>query len=329
MTTDAIIATSCARCGVAFSSKPDGFVDEALENEVVEHAERCFMIGDRVRTENTPILTGVIAVLTGELCVVESGGNRLAYGTSALRRITRPAQPATVHVPVCCGKPMRKTGMGNGWICEMRTGGSWCERFEGPQGARTPAQWWRHGEDRVPAWQRALGPVYLPGQPQTLAVLPPCPNCGKELVRPAGVGPNLFCCGYNRSKGCWWTGTIQDVERLNAKLADEVAPAESVAPTSPTLIDGLTADQCLARWMLRRTAIESPIVQGYFDGDADGQTKIADLVDGTWDTKMTPAQMTAARELWQSQLRAKLAASREAERVSVVVDQYDVDDLPW
>jgi hypothetical protein len=41
-------STTCARCHHAFTSRPDGFVDEALENEIAEHQERCFVVGEAV-----------------------------------------------------------------------------------------------------------------------------------------------------------------------------------------------------------------------------------------------------------------------------------------
>lgn len=56
--------------------------------------------------------------------------------------------------PTCCGQPMRRSGMGgDAWICSK------CEVYQGPLGARTPAEWWRHDGDR-PAWRWALGQGY-------------------------------------------------------------------------------------------------------------------------------------------------------------------------
>lgn len=83
------------------------------------------------------------------------------------------------------------------------------------------------------------------------------------------------------------------------------------APVPTPLFDGITSVACLNRWRDNRSCIEH------------GGTPLYD---------MTPAQITEGKRMftgtWSAKLRAKLAASAAAERLTVYVDQ-DPDDIPW
>lgn len=86
---------------------------------------------------------------------------------------------------------------------------------------------------------------------------------------------------------------------------DEPTPA-------PMLYDGLTAEQCLERWQLRQR--EEGAMP--FSGQVRYPTR---------KTVLTASQLAAARELWSSQLRASIAASKERELTRVVVELQDVE----
>lgn len=77
-----------------------------------------------------------------------------------------------------------------------------------------------------------------------------------------------------------------------------------IEPPAQVLVDGLTPAQCLAEYSLRQNGIDRRAV-------------------------LTPAQLAAAREEWSAALRAKVAASREADaaREPRVVVTPEVD--PW
>lgn len=82
------------------------------------------------------------------------------------------------------------------------------------------------------------------------------------------------------------------------------ANAQTPGP-QPVLIDGITAAQCLKRHQLWQqfNDIATPI--------------------GLARSPLTPAQLATACDLWSEQLRAKVAAQREADKrreASVVVD---------
>lgn len=116
--------------------------------------------------------------------------------------------------------------------------------------------------------------------------------------------------------GCVMSMLTQNVRRI-PRPGQEVAPADAsdmqraadehpAASIEPTLYDGLTAEQCLEQYArLQRE-----------DVDADVPREI-------YPNALTPPQLAAARELWSLQLRAKIAASREAERLTVRIDSME------
>jgi hypothetical protein len=69
---------------------------------------------------------------------------------------------------------------------------------------------------------------------------------------------------------------------------------------SPVLYDGLTAEQCLS--LYERSQREDMTILS------------------SWDPPLSANQLAAARALWSAQLAAKVAASAEAERLTVFVD---------
>lgn len=101
-----LAATTCARCSHTFMSRPDGFVDEALENEIAAHQERCFVAGDAVYVDTpsitgTGVVAGLVAPGLAAIKMDERGkhyeaGTRLAFGTSTLRRTPHPQQVEVV-----------------------------------------------------------------------------------------------------------------------------------------------------------------------------------------------------------------------------------------
>lgn len=87
-------------------------------------------------------------------------------------------------------------------------------------------------------------------------------------------------------------------------VAREVAArAAPPTPLAPVLVDGLTRERCLERYR-------------------DNMQR----ADNSLPWPLTPAQQVAAREEWSAALRAKVAATREAERNRVrVTPELD----PW
>lgn len=106
----AAVHHKCARCDHPFTAKPDGFVDEALENEIAAHRDRCFVVGDYVRWEYGPSqprnwVDGKLLSLDVKLCQIDvtaagedrplnfqfgPTGLRLG-GAMSLRHIPRPS----------------------------------------------------------------------------------------------------------------------------------------------------------------------------------------------------------------------------------------------
>lgn len=71
----------------------------------------------------------------------------------------------------------------------------------------------------------------------------------------------------------------------------------------PTLYDGLTAEQCLDLMQRRqREATNSQFLT------------------------ITPAQLAAARDLWSHQLKQRISAAKERERLSVTYCAADAED---
>lgn len=86
---------------------------------------------------------------------------------------------------------------------------------------------------------------------------------------------------------------------------DEVIKERYTEPPAPALVDGLTRAQCLERF---HKAQREHLHRTY-----------ASL----W---LTPEQLTAAREEWSAALRARIDASRKAERSRVTYCEVDADD---
>lgn len=71
----------------------------------------------------------------------------------------------------------------------------------------------------------------------------------------------------------------------------------------PTLYDGLTAEQCLQIYTMNQRNEGIHVV-------------------------LTPAQLTAARDLWSQQLYARIATARARGRLTMCIEQ-DAEDTPW
>lgn len=245
----------CARCGQVFTAKPDGFVDEALENEIAAHLQRCFVVGDWVRGEwnhGWPIsFEGEVlakpAMFDAKLVIsvriarsadfIEGAECRFALDHGDIRRIPRPVQQPTV------------------------------------------------------------GPA--PREPE------PKPDEDENLWREIEkytLGPRDFW--PSRQGGVLIAGPGVTVGTVTVSIVES-------APVPTPLFDGITSVACLNRWRDNRSCIEH------------GGTPLYD---------MTPAQITEGKRMftgtWSAKLRAKLAASAAAERLTVLVDQ-DPDDIPW
>jgi len=114
------VTNTCARCSHPFTSKPDGFVDEALENEIAAHQERCLIVGDWLRFEHGkrwiegPVTTLFNAMGHAEIRTERQSGmeyytesGRYSFNwpdrVGSLRRILRPGQD--VRFAKTAGKP--------------------------------------------------------------------------------------------------------------------------------------------------------------------------------------------------------------------------------
>lgn len=92
--------------------------------------------------------------------------------------------------------------------------------------------------------------------------------------------------------------------------------AVAAPPPSPTLYDGMTAEQCLEGMLhLQR--------EDRWEGtNMHGETRLLRY------PHLTDPQLAAASAHWSAQLRARQQAARERERTQVVIEQ-DGEDLEW
>ena len=84
----------------------------------------------------------------------------------------------------------------------------------------------------------------------------------------------------------------------------EIPGLKAFKIAAPTLYDGLTAEQCLERYTVMQRS------------DAPGFRPTHTL---------TPTQITAARDLWSQQLKQRISAAKERERLTVRIDVQDED----
>jgi len=158
------------------------------------------------------------------------------------------------------------------------------------------------------------------------------PRPGQEVAS----GPLFRCQGYRDGKQCearsgppaafGYLCPEHDapIDGDHAHFSYPLSIDDPIQQPAPTLYDGLTAEQCYARFRLRMAGSDRVI------HDADlpiGKTVAEELIAGRM--SLTAAQLAAARTLWSAQLRAKIAASREAERLTVSCEVQDVEDPTW
>lgn len=134
----------------------------------------------------------------------------------------------------------------------------------------------------------------------------------RRIPRPAEVQATVrrgTCCAHpverHHYAGCadcgcglqWKEHPDRDLDMSPAGRAalGHVVPASP----APVLVDGLTRDECLERFV---TAMQ---------------------MEAPFSAVFTPAQLAAAREEWSAALRAKVAASDEAERCRVTYCEVD------
>ena len=152
-----------------------------------------------------------------------------------------------------------------------------------------------------PAEAQAAVPVFPAGADRSQ----PCPTCSKGWGEHYGIA----CSYFDRRRPC---GACGDPLGDHLKTAGCHGPAPVIAvPPATALVDGIDREQCLARWMENRLAVEG----------------------GAPPHAMTRMQRDVGRALWlerfgaerAAELRAKIAAGREAERNRVRVEVQDVD----
>lgn len=242
-------STTCARCSHTFTSRTDGFVDEALEIEVAAHQERCFVAGDYVYVDTpsisgTGVVTGLVAPGLAAIKMDERGkhyeaGTRLAFGTCTLRRIPRPQHGEALGVSTL--------------HCQGITDGKQC-RETTLIGTATKLPW----------------------------------RCATHDACTTYVGNGDWCAFC----------------KLGPSLHRK---AQTVAAPAPVLYDGRTAESCCARWSDNRSIVERgglPLYELTPDQIAEAKRQYASVAAVTWSRI----------------LRNRLAASAEADRCRVRVD---------
>lgn len=341
-TVNGAIQSTCTRCGTVLSIPAAG---SNANFEIAAHQNRCFAPGDLVRwTQYTGAMwvDGQIESLTGMtayITVAKVGGNWLdppsigsmwEFNRSSVLLLERrnqatPAPSATVE---------RSTTI----LC-MRCG------VEVPFGhvhslAAATAAMTDHEERCFVIGDRVRTVVH----PIIEGTVSGLDHCGVIVASPSyrqslwfgrvavrrvegaasgGGGGGVISAEF--VNGCV---TDDDIKREITKRGWSTAwPATSDRePIAPTLYDGITAKQCLDRMLVRMAAADGEIDPSRIPDWPVGRTVTQELVDGV--IHLTTSQLAAARELWSAQLRAKVEASREAERRQVTIDQ-DADDLPW
>lgn len=303
-------STTCARCSHAFTSRPDGFVDVALEAEIAAHQERCVIVGDHVRITLPTSVFDIEQWVEGELRSMERnavGGfdglvmvrnasdkrikhvgteRSLSWGiVNTIRRIPRPQQGIT-SVRVLTGHAATTAA------ADLFTAG-------------------KVSTDQA----KALAGLesWLPDS-KPMQVVTTCP--GYNAVFTIDLDPPDL---KGRQAKRVADHVMYEMQRLNEARTRYLAAKVPKAPTietpwmkfpetmseklkarirepavAPVLYDGLTAERCLHAY-----SASQRIDYGH---------------------RLTASQLAAARDLWSAQLRAKLAASAEAERTRVRVD---------
>ena len=310
----ATVHHKCARCEQVLDVPEKwsaNVANTAIDAAMFAHQERCFRVGDWVRWERLErgqwaegeLLSIAVDQKHCYLRVERSGGWRghelrpgeqrfdgPSWKSVSLRRIPRPAQ-ATDERTRCC-------------ICGRYDTVSWeCD----------------HGKS--PATE----------QPTLSARL------GHLKHGPGGSGPSGPCDVDCRK--CAVERKPPTIETPWIKIDD---PHNPIAIIEATKYDGMTGKECLERfratqhdnpigWRIRwrSTSGETGLGMSFPTFDAcdhavrsfnDRFDRPRDLTHSVERDRLTPVQLAAARELWSLQLKAKIAASREAERCAVRVD---------
>ena len=147
-----------------------------------------------------------------------------------------------------------------------------------------------------------------------------CRGCGLECAWSA-IADGVFCneCrakqglpALARKHGPGGRGTVGPCDPDCAKCAAE----RTGAPTAGApVIDGISPRLCFQRWAENRTLVEH--------GENPAHVMTPDQI-----AEAKRHYGTVARHTWMQQLRARIAARKEAERNAVVLEQ-DAEDFEW
>ncbi len=139
----AATSTTCARCHHAFTARPDGFVDEALDNEIAEHRERCFVVGQNIRWQADPNswADGAVLSLSESLAIVKvwavSREWTAFYACPLVGQTRGVARVDIRRIP----RPGQEVSRDGTWRCQGRTAGSQCSETMLADGKPYPMGW--------------------------------------------------------------------------------------------------------------------------------------------------------------------------------------------
>jgi hypothetical protein len=355
-----VVATRCARCSHAFTAR----VDADLENEIAAHQERCFRVGDWVRWEHHGEWSegehrchqpgGFASIRVAASSQHRDIGRVISVLVVNLRRIPRPGQEIA---PRCCGQPMIAAKLRDDWHCHTGEISHYRTQLEieaGRDMQRAAAEQGRQIAVKARAFNEAR-PKHLAAQMPTntivqrnLAVLAESlhrdfPEVPIKWVKAATKRSGFEGIPASPATPCSLEKRGEDIY---AHTADGTYKLTSDSIETPWIkVDVKTVaerTQCCICGKYDTVSWEcdhgkaKPIAKppDPLDIEIDGLTlrfllKCFRLNQQENETStFTPAQRAAISAHWSAELRAKIAAKREAERREVRVDLWDEEE-PW